>query len=91
MSADGRYGATTTFVTGDSYAKPGEFSTRTLIIDMRRGESIADLETFTVWREGRVVDAADVQFWGVTFARDSDHFYATLATGGKTLSRSRAA
>ena len=84
VSADGRYGATTTFVTGDSYAKPGEFSTRTLIIDMRRGESIADLETFTVWREGRVVDAADVQFWGVTFARDSDRFFATLATAGKT-------
>ena len=52
VSADGRYGATTTFVTGDSYAKPGEFSTRTLIIDMRRGESIADLETFTVSRDG---------------------------------------
>ena len=84
VSADGRYGATTTFVTGDSYAKPGEFSTRTLIIDMRRGESIADLETFTVSRDGRVVDAADVQFWGVTFARDSDRFYATLATAGKT-------
>ncbi len=84
VSADGRYGATTTFVTGDSYAKPGEFSTRTLIIDMRRGESIADLETFTVSRAGQVVDAADVQFWGVTFARDSDRFYATLATGGKT-------
>ena len=84
VSADGRYGATTTFVTGDSYAKPGEFSTRTLIIDMRRGESIADLESFTVWHNGRVVDAADVQFWGVTFARDSDHFYATLATAGKT-------
>ena len=31
-----------------------------------------------------MVDAADVQFWGVTFARDSDRFYATLATGGKT-------
>jgi hypothetical protein len=84
VSADGRYGATTTFVSGDSYAKPGEFSTRTLIIDMRRGTSIADLETFTVSDHGRVVDAADVQFWGVTFARDSDTFYATLATAGKT-------
>ena len=51
---------------------------------MRSGDSIADLETFTVSDHGRVVDAADVQFWGVTFARDSDTFYATLATGGKT-------
>ena len=84
VSADGRYGATTTFVTGHSYAAPGEFSTQTLLIDMRTGKAIADLESFTVWRAGRVVDAADVQFWGVTFARDSDRFYATLATGGKT-------
>ena len=84
VSADGRYGATTTFVTGHSYAAAGEFSTQTLLIDMRRGETIADLESFTVSRAGRVVDAADVQFWGVTFARDSDRFYATLATAGKT-------
>lgn len=84
MSPDGRYGATTTFVTGHSYAAPGAFSTQTLLIDMRAGTAIADLESFTVSLEGRVVDAADVQFWGVTFARDSDRFYATLATGGKT-------
>jgi hypothetical protein len=84
VSGDGRYGVTTTFVTGDSYAKPGAFSTRTVLIDMKRGEPIADLETFTLWRAGRVVDAADVQFWGVTFARHSDTFYATLATAGKT-------
>lgn len=84
VSPDGRYGATTMFVTGHSYAKPGDFSTQTILIDMRAGKAIADLETFTVSRAGRVVDAADVQFWGVTFARDSDHFYATLASGGKT-------
>ena len=33
---DGRYGATTTFVNGDSYADAG-FSTRTNIVDLRRG------------------------------------------------------
>src|SRR4051794_33519524 len=84
VSADGRYGATTTFVTGHDYARPGSFSTQTLLIDMRRGTVIANLEDFTISRGGRVVDAADVQFWGVTFARNSDHFYVTLATGGKT-------
>ena len=84
VSPDGRYGATTMFVTGHSYAAPGQFSTQTTLIDMTTGKAIADLETFTVSRAGRVVDAADVQFWGVTFARDSDHFYATLATGGRT-------
>jgi hypothetical protein len=84
VSPDGRYGTTTTFVTGDSYAKPGAFSTRALIIDMKRGTAITDLEKFTVSDHGRVVDAADVQYWGVTFAHDSDSFYATLATGGRT-------
>ena len=84
VSPDGRYGTTTTFVTGDSYAKPGAFSTRALIIDMKRGTAITDLEKFTVSDHGRVIDAADVQYWGVTFGRDSDTFYATLATGGKT-------
>jgi hypothetical protein len=84
VSPDGRYGATTTFVTGHSYAEPGAFSTQTLLIDMRAGKAIADLESFTVSRAGRVVDAADVQFWGVTFARDGDRFYATMATGGRT-------
>jgi hypothetical protein len=85
VSADGRYGATTTFVSGHSYAKPGSFSTATQLIDMRHGTVIGNLEDFTVSRAGRVVDAADVQFWGVTFARDSDHFYATMATGGRTF------
>jgi Tol biopolymer transport system component len=28
--------------------------------------------------------AVDMNFWGVTFARDSDRVYATLATGGRT-------
>ena len=84
VSRNGRYGATTTFVTGHSYASPGAFSTETLLIDMRSGEAIANLESFTVSLGGRVVDAADVQYWGVTFERDSDRFHATLATGGKT-------
>jgi hypothetical protein len=84
VSPNGQWGATTTFVTGHSYAKPGSFSTATLLIDMRRGVAVANLESFTVSNRGRVVDAADVQFWGVTFARDNDTFYATLATGGHT-------
>jgi hypothetical protein len=85
VSADGRYGAVTSFVAGDSYAAAGAFSTRTTLIDMARGEKIAELEQFTVTRDGRQVTAIDANYWGVTFdAKDSDHFYATLATGGKT-------
>jgi hypothetical protein len=84
VSPDGRYGAVTTFVSGHSYASPGQFSTATVLIDMATGKKIANLEQFEVTRDGEVVDAPDVNFWGVTFAKDSDRFYATLATGGKT-------
>ena len=84
MSPDGRYGAVTAFVSGHSYADPGEFSTRTTILDARRGKLIADLEDFTVVRDGRTFKAIDFNFWGVTFAGDSNRFYATLGSGGKT-------
>jgi WD40-like Beta Propeller Repeat len=85
VSPDGRYASVTLFVAGDSYAAPGSFSTRTTLIDLRTGQRVADLEKFTVTRGGRQVTAVDVNFWGVTFAPgDSDRFYATMATGGKT-------
>jgi hypothetical protein len=84
VSPDGRLGAVTVFVTGHSYAATGSLSTETALIDLRRGKEIAELEDFAVMRGGRRVTAVDVNFWGVTFARDSDRFYATMATGGKT-------
>jgi hypothetical protein len=84
VSPDGRMGAVTTFVSGHSYAEPGKFSTQTLLIDMATGRTLADLEQFKVSRTGKRIDAPDFNFWGVTFARDSNRFYATLATGGST-------
>jgi hypothetical protein len=84
MSPDGRYGAVTAFVSGHSYADPGQFSTRTTILDARRGKLVADLEDFTVIRDGQPFKAVDFNFWGVTFTDDSNRFYATLGTGGKT-------
>jgi len=84
ISPDGRYGSVTMFVAGHSYAAAGTFSTQTTLIDLARGRKIADIEDFTVTRGGRQVTAIDVNYWGVTFARDGDVFYATLATGGKT-------
>lgn len=84
VSADGRYGAVTLFVTGHAYADPGTFSTQTTLLDLASGKKIAGLEQFTVLNGSKQVNAVDVNFWGVTFARDSDIFYATLATGGKT-------
>jgi hypothetical protein len=84
VSPDGRYGAVTMFVAGHAYASPGSFSTRTSIIDLASGRSLGNLEDFTVTRGGRQVTAVDVNYWGVTFARGGDRFYATLATGGQT-------
>jgi Tol biopolymer transport system component len=85
ISPDGRYGSVTMFVTGHSYAVAGAFSTATTIIDLSSGRALANLEEFTVTRDGRQVTAIDVNYWGVTFSpADSDTFYATLATGGRT-------
>ena len=84
VSPDGRYGATTSFVSGHSYAEDG-MSTHTALIDMARGRVVADLEDFEVLLDGEVVRAADRNFWGVTFsAADSDRFYATMLTGDRT-------
>jgi hypothetical protein len=82
VSPGGRYGAFTSFVSGHSYAADGGFSTQTLLVDMRDGRELANLEDFTATRDGRRIDAPDFNYWGVTFARDEDRFYATLATGG---------
>ena len=84
VSPNGQYGSVTTFVTGDSYAAVGSYSTRTVIIDMRTGAVLFDLEQLAVTRDGKPFHAADFNFWGVTFTGDGRHFYATLGTGGQT-------
>jgi len=85
ISADGRLGAVTVFVTGQTHGySSSSFSTRTSLIDMATGEELTDLEQFTTWRDGVKIHAADFNFWGVTFARNSNTFYATLKTDGKT-------
>ena len=85
VASDGRVGATTVFVTGQAHGYAGaSFSTQTLIIDMASGEVIGDLEQFATWRDGVRFKAADFNFWGVTFARDSNTFYATLLTARKS-------
>lgn len=85
VSSDGRYGAATTFVTGHSYADSDAFSTATVLIDMVRGRPIANLEEFAFSRNGKRIRSVDLNFWGVTFTRGGDRFYATLATGGRTF------
>jgi hypothetical protein len=84
ISPDGRLGSVTAFVSGHSYADPGAFSTQTTIFDMRSGRKLADVEDFDVTRDGEGFRSIDFNFWGVTFARGADTFYATLGSGGKT-------
>jgi len=79
MSPDGRWAAVTTFVDGHSYAAEF-FSTKTVIVDVERGEIVHDLERFTVFRSEQRFSAVDFNFWGVTFTEDSNRFYATLGT-----------
>ncbi|NUS62231.1 MAG: hypothetical protein HOQ46_01130 [Saccharothrix sp.] len=81
VSASGRMVAWTLFVDGHSYAANG-FSTSTGILDTRTGTLVASLEEFTSTVDGVVADAADRNFWGVTFADDDNRFYTTLSTGG---------
>jgi WD40-like Beta Propeller Repeat len=83
VSSDGRYGAMTVFVSGDSYLESSTaFSTRTTIVEMDSGRQIGQLEQFQVSKDGKPFDAVDFNFWGVTFAQDPNRFYATLGTGG---------
>jgi hypothetical protein len=81
VSPSGRRGASTVFVSGDSYAG-GSFSTRTTIFDLETGTALGDLEQSAVTKDGALFKAADFNFWGVTFA-DDERYFATLASGGR--------
>ncbi|MFE0516838.1 TolB family protein [Streptomyces sp. NPDC058964] len=83
VSPTGHFAAWTAFVGGDSYAGT-DFSTRTAIADTRTGRLTPTLEAFRIVKDGHTYRAADVNFWGVTFAADDRTFYATLATQGRT-------
>ncbi|MFF7728987.1 TolB family protein [Streptomyces sp. NPDC008001] len=82
VSPSGRSVAWTVFVSGDSYAGTN-FSTRTSVLDLRTGTLDRNLEDYRFYLDGRLHEAADTNVWGVTFADDT-HFYATVATGGRT-------
>jgi hypothetical protein len=83
LSPDGRMASWTVFVSGDSYAGTN-FSTRSGILDTRTGSTVANLETFTVSRDGARYQAPDVNVWGVTFTADDNRFYATMGSQGRT-------
>jgi hypothetical protein len=79
VSVDGKIAASTVFTSGHGYDSMS-FSTQTLLIDVASSQIIADLETFSVRRDGKPFKNRDFNFWGVTFSPDSQYFYATLST-----------
>ncbi|WP_405654255.1 TolB family protein [Streptomyces sp. RK9] len=85
VSASGRMLSWTMFTTGDSYAGGNSsFSTRTSILDTRTGYLVKNMEEIPLTLDGRRYHSPDVNYWGVTFARDDNRFYATVSTKGKT-------
>ncbi|HEY9372268.1 hypothetical protein [Streptomyces sp.] len=83
VSASGQVLSWTMFATGDSYASSA-FSTRTSILDLRTGYLIKNMEQIPLTIDGRRHHAPDVNYWGVTFARDDNRFYATVSAKGRT-------
>ncbi|MEU6017691.1 hypothetical protein ABZ826_27715 [Streptomyces sp. NPDC047515] len=83
VSASGRMLSWTVFATGDSYATTA-FSTRTAVLDLRTGYLIKSMEEIPLTIGGVRYHAPDVNYWGVTFARDDNRFYATVSTKGRT-------
>nr|WP_245849268.1 hypothetical protein [Lentzea kentuckyensis] len=81
LSADGRMASWTTFVTGDSYAQSGTFSTRTAIFDQQTEVYSSNIEGTRV---AGMKMTNDMNFWGVTFTPDDRTYYATLSAAGKT-------
>ncbi|MBV1856709.1 hypothetical protein [Catellatospora tritici] len=83
VSRSGRMVAWTVFVTGDSYSQGG-FSTWTGVLDTRTGYVVTNIENIHLYLNGARHYAADVNYWGVTFAADDTTFYATVSTRGTT-------
>jgi len=83
VSPDGKYAAFTVFVTGHSY-NDANMSTATILVDTATGVSLGNLEEFETWKDGYLYQAPEFNFWGVTFAQDSNQFYATLRHGNTT-------
>jgi Tol biopolymer transport system component len=59
-------------------------STATVLLETATGENLGNLEEFETWKDGQLFQAPEFNFWGVTFAQDSNQFFATLRNGGAT-------
>ncbi|WP_410598662.1 TolB family protein [Amycolatopsis sp. lyj-90] len=85
VSPSGRLVGWTVFRSGDSYlGGAGTFSTTAGIFDLETGSHYGSLEDFALTVDGKPYPAEDLNYWGVTFARDDRTFYATVRSAGGT-------
>ena len=82
LSSDGRVAASTVFVSGHSYASI-DFTTQTLLMDAASGKVLANVEDYSVTRDGTPFSNQDFNYWGVTFTPGAKQFYCTLSTNRK--------
>jgi hypothetical protein len=82
LSPDSQLVAWTGFVDGESYAGVA-FSTQTILTQVH-GTYYGPLEAFTFLVDAKPYSSVDLNFWGVTFAKDGNTFYATAASEGRT-------
>ncbi|OXM54033.1 TolB family protein [Amycolatopsis alba] len=85
VSPSGRLVSWTVFRAGDSYlGGVGTFSTTAGIFDLGTGSHYGSLEDFTFIVDGKPYTGQDLNYWGVTFARDDRTFYATARSADGT-------
>jgi hypothetical protein len=89
ISSDGRVGAITVaesdvFAGKDLESSRPTLAARTTLVDMASGAILADLEQFATRRNGARFEPAEFSVSTVTFARDSNVFYASLRTRAAT-------
>jgi hypothetical protein len=77
VSPDGRLAAAS-FQTSPPTAQAPFAPTQTWLLDTATGQKVADLTEFSLLRDGQPVTDAEVDYWGVTFKRDADGFYASV-------------
>jgi hypothetical protein len=81
VSRDGRMAAAS-FQTAPPKEEAPFAPTETWLLDTLSGEVVADLADFKLVRDGAELVESEVDYWGVTFKRDSDGFFASVRFGG---------
>ncbi len=79
VSSDGRLAAVTVY--GEEESPAGErLASESMLIDMRSGNTLADLREFAVTNESGPPIEGPVDIASVAFQSDSDRFFATIST-----------